>query len=68
MGVVKDYITTAELAELIGFSVGGLIAMRKRGEGPPYYRAGDKKRSPVRYRRSEVEAWLKKRRVMPSKN
>jgi excisionase family DNA binding protein len=48
-------MTLTELSELLGVPVGTLYAWRYRGEGPAGYRIGRH----VRYRRVEVEAWLR---------
>lgn len=45
-----DYLTTREAAALLGLSVRGLEAMRKRGQGPPYKRIG----RAVRYLRADL--------------
>lgn len=43
-----------EVAELLGISVRTVYAWRYRGDGPPGFKVGRH----VRYRPSDVEAWL----------
>jgi excisionase family DNA binding protein len=49
-----DWMTLAEVADAYGIPTQTLYWYRQRSIGPPSYRAGRR----VRYRRSEVEAWL----------
>jgi hypothetical protein len=51
---MKEFITTKELATLLGIAPNTLEARRCRGEGPPFIRCG---RS-VRYPWIQVVAWL----------
>lgn len=37
--------------------------LRMRGDGPAYYKLGDGKNSPIRYRRADLERWLESHRV-----
>lgn len=46
---------TLAVARAIGAAPDTVRQWRHRGEGPPWYRAG---RRIVRYRRTEVAAWL----------
>lgn len=46
------------LSGVLGIPVRTIYAWRQRGEGPPAYRIGKH----LRYRRSDVEAWLATRR------
>jgi excisionase family DNA binding protein len=50
---VNDYLTEAELAELLKVSVKTVRNWRKAGTGPPALRLG----RGIRYRRRDVEAW-----------
>ena len=50
-------MTTLELSEMLGIPIETLYGWRHRGEGPVGYRVGRH----VRYRRAEVETWLKGR-------
>lgn len=51
-------LTVEELALYLGVPRATVYAWRSRGEGPPGYRIGKF----VRFRLSEVEAWLETRR------
>jgi excisionase family DNA binding protein len=46
------------LSGLLGVPQRTIYSWRQRGEGPPAYRIGKH----LRYRRSDVEAWLESRR------
>ncbi len=50
-----------EAALLLGLSPRTLEGLRFKGEGPPYFRI----RRGVRYRRSDVVAWIEARRIVP---
>ena len=54
MDVPDRLMTVTELSEMLGIPVNTLYSWRWRGEGPTGYRVGRY----VRYRRSEVNAWL----------
>jgi excisionase family DNA binding protein len=47
-------LTTEQLAEWLGVSVGTVNRFRLRGDGPKYVKIG----KTVRYRESDVEAYL----------
>lgn len=50
-----DVLTTAQLAEELNVSFRTLHSLRKRGEGPPAVKLG----RIYRYRRADVEEWLR---------
>lgn len=51
-------LTAAQVGELLGVEVETLAVWRKTpGRGPHFIRWG-RKHSPIRYRRSAVEAWV----------
>jgi excisionase family DNA binding protein len=50
----EPLMTIADLSVMLGAPVDTLYGWRHRGEGPTGYRVGRH----VRYRRSNVEAWL----------
>ena len=56
----EEFMTTSQLADLIGVQNQTARAWRHRGEGPSYIRIGGK-HGRVLYRRSDVEAWLRER-------
>ncbi len=51
-------LSEKELSQATGFSVRTLQSWRGRGGGPPFIRVSPRC---IRYRRSEVEAWLEER-------
>ena len=50
-------LTVEELAEYLGVPVATLYQWRHRGEGPPGFRVGRY----IRYRRNDVEQWIRDR-------
>jgi predicted DNA-binding transcriptional regulator AlpA len=50
---IKKLLTRAEVAEMTGVSLPGLIKMEKEGRGPVVLKIGRM----VRYRPSDVDAW-----------
>jgi excisionase family DNA binding protein len=55
---VDEYLTEAEVAELLKVSVGTLRRWRREGTGPPSLRLG----RGVRYRRRDVDRWAERQR------
>lgn len=53
-----DLMTPEETAAVLRVHVGTLEAWRARREGPPFVKLGAKKRSPIRYSRAAVNAWM----------
>jgi len=53
------YITEVEFCALVGISVPTARNRQSAGSLPPHYRLGSKKL----YKLSEVEAWIRRRRV-----
>jgi len=54
----ERYVTDVEVAKRLGVSRECLQAMRRRGDGPPYFRVA---RRAVRYKVDDVERWLSER-------
>ena len=52
-------LTTAQAAGVLGLSARTLEQLRVKGGGPPHFALG---RRAVRYRRSDLDAWLDARR------
>jgi predicted DNA-binding transcriptional regulator AlpA len=52
------YYDTKGAAELYGCSESTLQRHRAAGTGPRFQKLGPQKRAPVRYRRSDLLAWL----------
>lgn len=58
-----DWIDEIVVAQIINKTLSTMRTERSRGRfHPPYYRCGNK----IRYRRSEVEAWLMTCRRVPA--
>jgi predicted DNA-binding transcriptional regulator AlpA len=55
----KEWMTTAEFADAIGCTPAVIYWLNYAGTGPPRYRFGRE----LRWRRSEVEAWIESRRI-----
>jgi excisionase family DNA binding protein len=51
-------MTVEDLAEYLGLPIATIYKQRSEGTGPPGYRVGKF----VRWRRSEVDAWLETKR------
>jgi len=64
--VIERLLTTKEVAEMTGYSEATLRKWRVRGvaNGPPYFKTNGKS-GHVRYRASQIEAWIKKRAKQP---
>lgn len=58
--VSDSIIPESEGAEHTGLSERTLQRLRLTGRGPPYYQLSDRR---IGYRRSDIDAWLAKRRV-----
>lgn len=50
-----EILTSAQVADMLGISMGNLAARRHRGTGPAFERIGHRT---VIYRRGDVERWL----------
>ncbi|MDX2091084.1 MAG: hypothetical protein SFX73_24705 [Kofleriaceae bacterium] len=55
-----DALTRAETARLLGMSTAGLDQLRYHGDGPPFFRAGQRS---IRYVRRDVLAYRNARTV-----
>jgi predicted DNA-binding transcriptional regulator AlpA len=56
----EKILSPTEVAELLGVTSAALTQMRYLGRGPDYLRLSAQR---IRYRRSDVDAWLERRRV-----
>jgi len=54
--VMPEYLTAQQVAQMTGFSLKSLEAMRHKRNGPPYLKVGTR----VRYRADDVRAWIEK--------
>ena len=61
MSHTDDLLNSAETAAILGIRINTLEIWRVRGNGPAFIKLGDHARSSVRYRRSDVIAWIEKR-------
>jgi excisionase family DNA binding protein len=55
--LIEPLLTAAQLADLLGFSAATVVDWSERGELPSFKVGGR-----LRFRESEVEAWLEQRR------
>ncbi len=55
----STYLTTRQLAELIGISEISLAQWRARGQGPAFIRLG----RTIRYARADVDAWITSKKI-----
>ena len=55
----RDFLTSAAVATLLGISEGSLRRWRCRDRGPRYVKFGDAPQAHVRYRRTEVESFVR---------
>lgn len=53
-----ELLTPEQVAEMLQIHPGTLENWRVRGEGPPFVKLGQKRRSSVRYRKQDVEDWI----------
>lgn len=56
----EKILSSKEVAELLGLTSAALTQMRYLGRGPNYVRLSNQR---IRYRMSDVDAWLQSRRV-----
>ena len=58
MNTTTELLTPEQVSEILKVHVGSLERWRFLGEGPRFIKLGAKRRSPIRYRRQDVEDWL----------
>jgi excisionase family DNA binding protein len=58
IGDDDELLTAKEVARMLAVSLATFKRLRKAGEGPPSIRVGERA---IRYRRGDVEAWLRRR-------
>lgn len=54
----QELLTPEEVSAILKITVGTLENWRQKNYGPKYIKLGGKPRSPVRYRRQDVEGWV----------
>ena len=55
------FFSPNELSEVLGLSPDHLARMRMHGIGPRFMKIGDGRSGVIRYRDSDVEAWIESR-------
>ena len=61
-----NFLTQEEVADILSVHPTTVGKWRERGEGPPYYKLGNSKRSAVRYSAKAFHDWLESRYTDPS--
>lgn len=61
------YLNQRDAAKHLGVSPSYLANARCRNEGPIYVKLGDGVNGRIRYRRSDLDAWMAARAVTPSR-
>lgn len=56
---MNELLTPRQVALLLQVHTDTLEQWRGRRTGPPWIKLGDQKQSPIRYRRDDVEKYLK---------
>lgn len=54
----NELLTPDQVSEILKVTVGTLENWRFKGYGPKYIKLGNTRRSPVRYRRKDVDGWV----------
>jgi len=61
----SEMLTSAQVAELCGVSMNTLQKWRSRNMGPRYVKFGGSNAATIRYKRTDVELFLRSRTVQP---
>jgi excisionase family DNA binding protein len=61
---LPEYLSTQQLADLLGITRDALEQLRRRGGGPPFVRVSPRM---IRYRRADVEAFFAARVEQPGR-
>lgn len=61
--MTHELLTPAQVAALLQVKTETLEAWRGKRIGPKFIKLGDGRRSPVRYRRTDVETYLQERQA-----
>lgn len=61
--MTQDLLTPQQVADLLQVKTDTLEAWRGKRVGPAFIKLGDGKRSPVRYRKADIETYLKARQA-----
>ena len=57
--MTQDILTPAQVSDILQVNTSTLEAWRGKRIGPAWIKLGEGKRSPVRYRKTDVEVYLK---------
>ncbi|NTT85738.1 helix-turn-helix domain-containing protein [Tabrizicola sp. SY72] len=57
----NDLLTSADTAALLGIKRGTLELWRQKGQGPKFVKLGTASQAHIRYRRSDVAAFIEQR-------
>ena len=55
---MDTFMTEKQVAAMIGLSVVTLQSWRIKGEGPTFYKLGDRPKGKVLYKESDIQEWL----------
>jgi hypothetical protein len=61
--MTQDLLTPQQVADMLQVKTDTLEAWRGKRIGPAWIKLGDGKRSPVRYRKTDIETYLKERQA-----
>jgi hypothetical protein len=61
--MTQDLLTPQQVADLLQVKTDTLEAWRGKRIGPVWIKLGDGKRSPVRYRKADIDNYLKERQA-----
>lgn len=65
---MTKFLTSPQLAEMLGVSEGTLRNWRANKQGPPFIKLGKSKQAEVRYKIDDINSWLSKNSKVPLKN
>lgn len=57
---MNKFLTSVQLAELLGVTEGTLRNWRAAKQGPPFVKLGKSKQAEVRYKESDINSWINK--------
>ena len=61
--MTQDLLTPQQVADMLQVKTDTLEAWRGKRIGPAWIKLGDGKRSPVRYRKTDIETYLTERQA-----
>ena len=66
--MASKYLNTREAAAYLGISRQWLEVGRSKGYGPPFIKAGNGQKGFVRYRRADLDQWMRAHQSSHAKN